>query len=58
MDFNEIANELIEKIKTDRFNVNNEEHMKAAKDILSKYITDETLLSYVLFSLKFPNADD
>lgn len=54
MDFNEIAKELIEKIKTDRFNIHNDGHMDAAKEILSKYVKDEKVLSYILFSLKFP----
>jgi hypothetical protein len=58
MDFNEIANELIQKIKTDRFNANNQSHMDAAKEILSKYIKDENLLSYMIFALKFPDTDD
>lgn len=54
MDFNEIAKELIEKIKTDRFNIHNDSHMDAAKEILSRYVKDENILSYILFSLKFP----
>jgi hypothetical protein len=58
MDFNEIAKELIEKINTDRFNVYNESHMNAAKEILSRYINDEDLLFRVMLSLKFPDNDD
>ena len=54
MDFNEIARDLIEKINTDRFNMHNEDHMNAAKEILSRYVKDENILSYILFSLKFP----
>jgi hypothetical protein len=58
MNFNEISKELIEKIDTDKFNVHNDRHMDAAKEVLSKYITDEELLSYVLFSLKFPDMNE
>lgn len=58
MDFNEIAKELIEKINTDRFNVYNEAHMNAAKEILSRYIDDEDLLFRVMLSLKFPDDTD
>jgi len=58
MDFNEIARELIEKIDTDRFNVHNETHMNAAKEILSRYIDNEDLLFHVMLSLKFPDKSD
>ena len=58
MDFNEIAKELIEKINTDRFNVYNEAHMNAAKEILSRYIDNDDLLFHVMLSLKFPDNSE
>lgn len=58
IDFNDIANNLLLSIGSDKFDSDNEHHVHSLKKVLSEHIKDEEMLFRTMLAFLFPDSEN